>query len=144
MTTKQDLARYLKAILKEKSKLTGSPYQDLLYWQTDDNENFYVQEYVPSKKIIVNEKEYDPTMRVAFFLNHDQGVITVHVVAGYWKIPSKGLNEVGTLTEKHITRPSSGKLFTGIPVRSQDFKQVKELLVQVLPALYTKMLEHEH
>ena len=70
-----------------------------------------MQAYAPSKKIIVRGKSYDPTMRVFFFSSHNAGIASVIPIGAYWKIPAKSLDEVGTLTEKHITHPAEYKRF---------------------------------
>lgn len=111
MVHKEELDRYLKLILQDPQAINATSYINLAYWKTDTQENFFVQAYAPSKTITHYEKQYDPTMRVIFFLSHDQGSMGIDVAAGYWKIPPKSLDQEAPLTEKHITRPFFGRIF---------------------------------
>ena len=140
MTRGEKLDEDLKLILQNPETIKASAHKSLSYWKKDTNETFFVQAYAPSKTIRVQGNDYDPTMRLVFFLRHEEGVMTVNVVAGYWKIPVKALNASGTLTEKHITKPFSGDFFSGLLVDPEDLKHAKELLASMLPSLYQKML----
>ena len=142
MITKEDLDYYLKLILGN-NKTTQSPYDDnITYWRTDTFESFYVQEYVPSKEVIIKGKKYDPTMRLFFFLSHDQGFLTVNVLAGYWKIPLKSLDEPGALMEKHISHALLGRDFTGLLIDSENLNHAKKIMGDMLSSLYPKMLKY--
>ena len=142
MVSRKDLDSHLKLILQETEAIKPTDFSHLAYWKTDQNESFFVQAYAPSKEITYERKRYDPTMRVIFFLSHDQGVVTVDVAAGFWKIPPQSLDAQAPLTEKHITRPFIGRFFSGIPIDPVDFKHVQKLLNSTLPSVYCKMLEY--
>ena len=145
MVEKKDLDSTLKSILLDKEKIKKTGHMNLLYWKTDAHENFFVQAYAPSKEITIKDKKYDPTMHVVFFLAHDQGVMSMNVVAGHWKIPPKALNESGELTEKHITQPLLDNSYLESLVDpyelSKNLKQITKLMENILPFMYVKMLE---
>jgi hypothetical protein len=141
MVAKEDLDTYLKLIIDDTEKISAQEYANLVYWKEDKGQSFFIQAYAPSKKITYQGKTYDPTMRVIFFLSHDDGLLSINVAAGFWKIPPQPLDAQVALTEKHITRPFLGRFFTGILVNPKDFNHIKKLLHKMLPPIYLKMLE---
>ena len=140
MTDKAGLDGVLKLILRDTITILPTAHKSLSHWKKDANMTFFVEEYAPSKTIIINKKTYDPTMRLVFFMSHEAGKIKINVVAGYWKIPVKALSEEGTLTEKHITKPFSGDFFTGIMISPDDMKNVKNIFKSMPSNKYVKML----
>lgn len=140
MIDKAGLDSALQVILRDTKTIAPTAHKSLSYWKHDKNTTFFVEEYASSKTIIINKKEYDPTMRLIFFMSHDMGIIKINVIAGYWKIPVKALSDDGTLTEKHITKPFSGDFFTGIVIAPDDMKNVKNTFKTMLSNIYVKML----
>lgn len=136
-----ELDQTLRLILNDSESLKKVNHRSLRYWAGDKNTSFIVEQYVPSKTIQVNQKSYDPTMRLVFCLWYDQGVITTHVLGGFWKIPVKSLHDDCSLTEQHVTIPFSGHDNVGIPVSEQDMQVAKGLLAEMLTTLYGHILD---
>lgn len=141
MIQAQDLNDTLRLILSDSQSLQTAEHRSLQYWSTDTNDSFIVEQYVPSKSITVDGKEYDPTMRLVFCLQYERGLITLHVIGGFWKIPLKPLDEPGTLTEHHVTIPFAGEKYVGIPISPCDMHGAKELLAAMLVPLYSHILD---
>lgn len=141
MVHAKHLDRMLKCIFSKSGIVHGvRPHGDR-YWLYDQNKSFLVEEYAPSKTIIVDGRPYDPTMRLVFFMTHEQGVLNIHVLAGYWKIPVKPLDADGNLSAQHITIAFSGKKFTGIQIDPADLQCAGGELAQMLSKLYPAMLK---
>jgi hypothetical protein len=137
---KEDLDKTLHLIFNNKKDL--KPYKNDMsyyYWFKTHGAKFLVEEYAPSKIITVENKSYDPTMRVVFCLLNNAGTIYVKFFDAYWKLPSKSLEDVGSLTEKHkshVTRSHSSA-----KVSDEDFELVKKHLCYVLPRAYINMFK---
>lgn len=115
-------------------------------WQHDNECQFMVSSYVPSKIILVDGKYYDPTLRIVCVLHYDNNTIYVTVLGAFWKIPERSLNDEVSLTEKHITRAhlvvqDPDEFYSGILVEKKDMDDIRTILHQCLPHLYEKMLE---
>jgi len=140
MTDAAGLDAALKLILRDTSTIPSTEHRSLSYWKNDKNKTFFVEEYAPSKTITIEGKPYDPTMRLVFFMSHEDGIMKINVIAGYWKIPVKSLTDEAPLTERHITKPFSGDFFTGRVISSEDMKKAKNILKVMLSKIYPKML----
>ncbi len=137
---KKDLKKILQAILIDPKKLPDLSDPTYSYWLHDRNQQFMIEEYAPSKEIAVKGVRYDATMRVIFVLMCDQGKVYLHFLGAYWKLPSKGIREGGSLTEQHKShinprRESSAK------VDLEDYEKVKILLRSALSKAYLKMMQ---
>ena len=95
------------------------------------------------KPIIIDEKIYDPTMRIVFVLYNNHGVAQVNFLGAYWKLPANSLDEQASLTERHKSKIYSGRT-SSARVDAQDFENVKKILEPVLCTAYLKMLEITH
>jgi hypothetical protein len=140
ITQKKHLDFILKNILNKSDKIKYSRDKTYNYWIVDPQEKFLVEEYIESKSIIVNNKPYDPTMRMVFTLHCEAGTINLTLLDGYWKLPKKSTDDTGSLTEKHKSsinplNQSSEK------INSEDLLDVKTKLKLILPYVYIKMLE---
>lgn len=149
----KDLDQELKKILiqhrrkessnKIKNSLGIMPIKTKMYdyWQLDQNDEFMVEAYEPSKKIKIDGKKYDPSMRVVFVARHDKGKIYVNILGAYWKIPHKSLSDKGTLTEKHKTVSVKQPGFTGILVQHEDLAKLKSIALEAFAKIYAKMIK---
>jgi len=126
----KDLDDTLLVILDPQSKLSRTHNdKGYNYWynlnsknnvfETDKNddtfivEKYYESDYLPlplpckiSNNSVSNDHEiynYDATMRIAFILKYNNGIMTYHSMGGFWKLPLKALEETGTLNEKRIS-----------------------------------------
>lgn len=141
MVTADDLDETLRLILTPNDDIKKMHHRCYKHWVTDNNDTFIVEAYAPSKTMVIDNKPYDPTMRIVFCLSYQQGIITLHVLGGFWKIPLKALNETGTLTEQHITIPFTGAKYVGIPIEEHDMQQVQQALAAFIKPLYSIMLD---
>jgi len=140
MVEKKDLEKTLKLIvLKDPLPLALSQDSSYTYWKNDRNPLFLVEEFVGSKPLVVEEKVYDPTMRVIFVLYNDNGLAQVQFLGAYWKLPAKSLDQKGTLTELYKSKISGGKICS-VKVSPEDYSMVTTLLEPMLCTAYIKML----
>lgn len=125
---------YINGVLHRGEK-AHKKYESSGHWKRDKAPYFLVEEYCPSKTVILNNKSYDPTMRVAFVLTYQAGEVKVHYLGAYWKIPLFSLEDTVKLTKKH---KSWG--LNPAEVAAEDLLHVQSFLDCCLPKLYTKMI----
>jgi hypothetical protein len=148
MVEPHQLEQALRIILKKEDyPKTQKDASSFSYW-AKDRENFFIaEEFVCSKKIIIDQKPYDPTMRVVFVLFNSAGIPCINFLDSYWKLPAKALTEDGTFTEQHKSHVETKRKCSAC-VDSNDFEIVKAQLCLLLPQIYLKMLakywENEH
>ena len=139
---KKDLDERLKLILHDFDGIPEEEHRSLSHWKNDTSDGFIVEEFATSHLIVRDEKHYQPTMRLVFGLTNNNGVISLTVFGGFWKIPMKSVDdENASLIEKHVTIPFQGPFYAGIPISQEDMTQAKESLTHVLPQLYLNMLK---
>jgi len=142
MVDKKQLDQTLYLILQDKKALEnyhGDPSYS--YWRLDHNPLFIVEEFTPSKSITVNNKNYDPTMRVIFMLCNNAGSMDITFFDAYWKLPTHSLEHQGPFTEKHKSHIGTLSPSSAL-VTHEDFLHVQAHLCNLLPKLYTKMLNY--
>ncbi|QQR49292.1 ankyrin repeat domain-containing protein [bacterium] len=138
---KNDLDSTLKIILKNPSAIAANPDKSYNYWAQDRNRDFLAEEYVPSKTITIQGKEYDATMRMVFLLSYHDDKIYTTFLGHYWKLPAYSINEDVELTKKHKSKIGSNSLApSSAKVSMTDCEKVKGILKEVLPKVYLKML----
>ncbi|BDC35161.1 hypothetical protein Noda2021_11190 [Candidatus Dependentiae bacterium Noda2021] len=109
-----ELDSVLKIILQPAPSLQHHPDKKYGYWLKNKDDSFIVEKYYESDYLSfaspldkatdhIQEYHYDATMRLAFMLQCDGGKMTYHCMGGFWKLPSKALEEDGTLNEKRIS-----------------------------------------
>ena len=104
VVAKSELDSTLKYILSNSNELKKNPDLSYSYWTKDSFDSFIVEEFVNSDILNVphlENKPYQPTMRIACVCVHDKGEFNVHFLGAYWKMPEFALNEPGSLTQKH-------------------------------------------
>jgi hypothetical protein len=140
---KKQLDSTLKLILKDKNLLEDMRDDNSYYfWAKDASKFFIVEEFATSKTIYVDEKPYDPTMRVIFGLAHNAGTMCITFFGAYWKLPTKPLDDDCSLTEKHKSHVG-GSCSCSAKVDGKDLEQVKAHLLCLLPKMYIKMLQKD-
>lgn len=108
-------------------------------WQTSHRPDFLVEELVHGKLIKDRAKQsYDPTMRVAFVVTRDDGILSCQPFAAYWKLPPKPVTQ-GSLRERIVSSFGNGH-FNALPVSESDQAIVYQQLQAVLPAVFSYML----
>lgn len=107
-------------------------------WRATDSKLFLVEEYCQSKILEVENKKYDPTMRVAFVITVDQGKTKFVPLSCYWKLPKKPLGE-GTLREQTLSHIEKNTVCSAkVDLTDQD--AVYEQLNRCLPQIFLNML----
>lgn len=135
------LASFLKLILQTPKEIPSSAKRGLGFWRHNKQSHFVASEYVPSQTIYKDDRPYDPTMRVMFIMYHDQGIVHVNVLGGFWKIPVKPLNDrSASQTAKHVTIAHAGDYFSGILLEQEESLRMKQVMAPVLAKAYEQML----
>jgi hypothetical protein len=147
-----------RVLNKQKTRLAvlNNKFDDVSaidYWDDDENSEFIIEEYCPSKSITAIEKKYDPTMRVVFVLFYDKGKLDMNILESWWTIPPYSLSSKGSsLNQKHITATQSlyspyydkklvPQLSKWVRLDHDDSSNVETILNNLLPKLYLKMLK---
>jgi len=110
-----DLDKVLKMILEPLAILEKHPDKTYSYWFKNLDNTFLIEKYYKSDYLsyprpmnqksnkISSEYHYDATMRLAFILQSNGEKLTYHSLGGFWKLPSKALEEEGTLNETRVS-----------------------------------------
>lgn len=142
--TQDELDATLRLIINEKNQIPQSAHRNLGYWKYDKNDTFIVEAYVPSRNIVLDGKEYDPTLRMFFIAHSDGCEVHIAFLSGYWKLPVKSLSEEVAPSEKHAIANWDDKAWGELPLDSKDSKILKSELEKFLPLVYEKMLQYSH
>lgn len=135
---RENLLKAVKGVFQQDTEIESEDESSYAYWKKDKNEIFLIEEYVPSKQVCVDDKWYDPTMRVAFIVVVDNGKMQINFLDAYWKLPGKALDANGSFTElhkSHVAKQGKGSC----AVTPDDFKLVTTQLEGVLLKLFCKM-----
>jgi hypothetical protein len=140
ITNKQDLDDVVRYIITKKGKLAQSEDGAYTAWKRDMADSFIVEEFVASDPIKLphlDNKTYQPTMRVAFLLVYSNHRHDVHFLGEYWKTPELSVDEEGDFMHKNkdICEPP---YYLGVDAKTK--KIVLDELRTVLPILHRKML----
>lgn len=138
----EQLDAFLKLILQTPHNIPDCSHRGLSFWRHTKQSKFVASEYVPSQTIYKDGKPYDPTMRMVYIMYHEQGLIHVNILGGYWKIPVKPLNEPTTSkTAKHVTIAHAGDYFSfGQILEQKESLRMKQVMTPVLAKAYEQML----
>lgn len=100
-----DLDDVLQMILEPSPNLEKHPDKKYAFWGKNREDTFLIEKYYASDYLSYGpECHYDATLRLAFILQYNEGKMTYHCLGGFWKLPSKALEEEGTLNEQRISR----------------------------------------
>ncbi len=142
---KEDLDEILRYIITKNGKFADSKDPAYTIWKHDSFDSFIVEEFVASDPITISHLEnkmYQPTMRVAFVLVYNKKCHHVHFLGGYWKTPSLALNEEGDFMLKHkedSCNPCKPPHYCAVDAKTMQCVQ-NELQI-ALPILHRRMLE---
>ena len=141
--TKDELDSTLKTILYDREALKKMcnqlPYC-YGFWQFGQAKNFLVEEYVSSKPITVEGKQYDATMRLVFTTYRINGKAGIDILGAYWKLPAKALSEEGSFVDKHRSDIHATTSISSAKVSAQDLKGVSDLFCPMMAKIYNKIL----
>ncbi len=141
ITSNDDLDKTLKYILTDKPALRVNKDSSYNYWVRDSEDSFIVEKYYPSDPIAVaslEDKLFEPTMRVAFIMIYNNQQIDFRFLGGYWILPHKSLEEEGSLNDRK-------KAYCKTPyfavASSEVLAEVQKELEGAIPLFYKEMLE---
>lgn len=131
-----------KAALKNK-KSTTELEQDIAAarkWRTEVYAlpKILVQEYCVSDSLEIEGRQYDPTMRIAFIITLDRGLVNFHPLKiSYWKVPAKPVSE-GGLRERTVSNVHEGvgRYNTDIKIQDEIFRQLKPIMIKVFEEMF--------
>lgn len=103
VVAKEELDNTLKLILEPLPNLKKHPEKNYSYWLRNKDDSFLIEKYYMSDSLQIEKYHYDATMRIAFILEYNNGMISYHFLGGFWKLPGKAMEEDGTLNEKRIS-----------------------------------------
>lgn len=141
ITQREDLDEVLFYIINKRGTLAKSQDPAYTAWKKDPFDSFIVEEFVTSDLLAIphlENKIYQPTMRVAFLLvynNHDHDV---HFLGGYWKTPALSIDEEGDFMQKN---KDICKAPYYCAVEPETMESVQNELRIALPLLHSKMLQ---
>ena len=141
IVSKDELNETLRYILSVTGDLSMNADKSFSYWAKDPFDSFIVEKYYPSDALHVEamqNKMYEPTMRVAFVMMYNNKKIDCRFLGGYWLLPNKALDEPGSLneTKKAYCKPP---FFAEVP--DTVLAAVRRQCEDALPLLYKEMLE---
>lgn len=139
MVARGDVVKTIRSLFIQKNATMLGKDPAYAYWPGDKNDSFLLEQFCASKTIYVDGRAFDPTMRVAFILNHCCGASNVIFLDAYWKLPECSLDQEGSMTQKHKSHISQRSV-SACAVDKNDFTQIADILEPVLIYLYEKML----
>ena len=140
MVAKEDLDTAFKILLQDKQALAQSDLvEEYTYWATYQSPNFLVEQYEPSKPIMIDNQPYDATMRLVFTIDCCDNNLFIKVFDGYWKLPAFPLTADCSLTDKHKSHVIPG-LLSSAKIDQEDMDAAKVMLEDVLRKIYWQML----
>ena len=137
---KQDLDETLRFIITKQGPLATREESAYRTWKYDTFDSFLVEAFITSDPIRLphmENKRYQPTMRVAFLLIYNKGKHVVHFLGGYWKTPEVSLDDEGDFMEKN--KDICEKPYY-LAVDDETMSKVQTQLRAALPILHSKML----
>jgi hypothetical protein len=140
ITHKEDLDDVLLYIITKNGKWEKSKDPAYWAWKHDKFDSFIVEEFIASDPITIphlENKTYQPTMRVACLLVYNKHCHHVHFLGAYWKTPSLSLDEEGDFMQKNkdICEPP---YYRGVD--PETMQVVENQLGVALPILHSRML----
>ncbi len=137
------LPEILEFICHKPKKLSNHKDKGYQYWSNAKDTELIIEEFHYSDPVAVphlGNKEYDPTLRIAFMVWHEHGEIHMDFIEEHWKLPYKALSEKGTFKDKH-------KSYEHIPyfelVEPERKAAIQQQLRETIPLIYAKMLGWE-
>lgn len=141
IVSRQDLDEVLLYIITKSGTLAESKDPAYTVWKQDTFDSFIVEEFVTSDPITIahlDNRTYQPTMRVAFLLVYNKQRHNVHFLGGYWKTPALSLDEEGDFMQKNKDVCKSPYYCS---VDASTMQLVQQELSVALPLLHKKMLQ---
>lgn len=144
ITSQHDLDDVLQYIITKKGSWAESKDPAYISWKTDRFDTFIVEEFIASDPIAISHLEnklYQPTMRLAFVLAYNNMNFNVHFLGGYWKTPLYAIND-------DIDFMSKNKDICKAPyycaVDPATMQAVQDQLRVALPRLHRKMIDYSN
>ncbi|CCB90807.1 putative uncharacterized protein [Waddlia chondrophila 2032/99] len=138
-----ELDETLDYILNGGENLFDDPDPSYRYWAYDQSGSFIVEAYALSNPTPVEHLDnrlFDPTMRVVYLLAHSDDTIHLRFLGSYWKLPEMSLEQTGSLNCLH---KSCGKIPYFSVVDPDVDGEVQRQIHDCLHQLYESMLKGE-
>jgi hypothetical protein len=141
LVQRKDLDAVVRYIITKKGPLSKRKESAYTAWQYDKFDSFLVEQFITSDPIRLphmENKRYQPTMRVAFVLAYNKGKHDVHFLGSYWKTPEVSIDDEGDFMEKNkdICEPPYY-----LAVDDKTMHKVQAKLRATLPILHAKLLD---
>lgn len=147
---KEDLDGVLQMILEPLDSLEKHPDKKYAYWRKNREDTFLIEKYYRSDLLRIPhplgdeisslaEYHFDATMRIAFILQYNEGAMSYRCLGGFWKLPSKAIEEEGTLNERCISCCEPPFYY---PIDAELFQEVNEQMERAMLLLYEAMLNN--
>ncbi len=135
MTPLNDVDTMLRMIISQKQQLKkfGSD-PSYTYWNRDENKEFIIESYAPSKHITIDGESYDATLRVVCLIGAHNSTRFITFIGSYWKLPSQPLSASCLITEKLKSHISCGKV-SSAKVDTADYAHVQQELTECFKKL---------
>lgn len=140
ITNKRSLNATLNLILNYQEVCATISDKSYSQWAQDKNSTFLIEEFVESEPLKVDDKTFDPTLRMIFALTHNKGISNIEFLGSYWKLPALSLEEKGSLTQKHKSKIIPNKQ-SSEKVSTDHELSVQSTLRSIMPRLYRCMLK---
>lgn len=143
IVAREELDSTFRSIFSKNSPLLNSSDKSYNYWRKDYFDSFIVEKFYASDSIIVQkleDKVYDPTIRVAFILIYNKKKIDFRILGSYGLLPCKSIDEEGSLNDCHKAY-CKAPFFTELSDAIRE--QVEKQLSKTIPLLYKEMLENK-
>jgi len=139
---RDDLDATLRLILQAPEQLKHQDVEPAYkYWAHDKNDVFLVEAYAPSKIIYAQGKSFDATLRIAFCMHYIDGKPSVTILDGFWKFPTKSLDDEGSLIDKHISNVYIGTGVRSAKVDPADMDHIRKIMPPLLKKVYANILK---
>jgi hypothetical protein len=114
------------------------------HWARTKNSYFIVETLEHSIPVQRGTHFYDPTMRVALGMKHDQGVVDMVILGAYWKMPKASVDSQASLEDRYVSHIIPQDRRSSARVGKDIFLSLKLELSAFMPEVYKKMIALTH
>lgn len=149
IVARENLDSVLQTILEISPALKKHADKKYAYWANNKDTTFLIETYYESDYLCFDHPlenasapagnyHYDTTMRIAFILEYNEGVVSYHSLGGFCKLPCKSLEEDAPLQESRI---SYHRAPFYQPIDPELFTEINEHMQRAMLLLYEVMLQ---
>lgn len=133
----QELDQVLQKILLSSVELQKDPDRGYSYWNEDPSSHFLVEEFILTKPLVIDQKRFDPTFRMAIALIYHQKKMHLHFLGSYCNLGDLSIDDLGSLNQKYKT---SLLLEQTVETPREIEEKIYQELRRPLMILYQKIL----